>query len=404
MITEEREFIPILLGNDINTYSMARAFYEEYKIKTIVIGKSLTGPSCNSKIIEYHADQYLDRQEVFVNEINNMATKLANKKIILLACGDSYVELIIKNRELLRENIIIPYIEEKLMQDLITKEKFYQMCEQYELNYPRTFVYKKMMKDNFILPFDFPVILKPSDGIKYWANEFAGQKKVYKLKNLQDLEQVIQQIYLAGYDDNLIIQDFIPGDDSYMRVMTCFSGKNKKVKLMSMGHVMLEEHTPHGLGNTSVIMNDYNEELSEKIRDFLENIGYVGLSNFDMKYDQRDGKIKIFEINLRQGRNNYYVTGAGYNLAKYVTEEYIYNKVVNFEIVDTEHLWTVIPMAVAFMYVKDKKYLDKMKQLISNGKVNNPLFLKGDNGLKRIIYLSKSHLSHFVKYKKYYNK
>jgi len=83
LITEEREFIPILLGNDINTYSMARAFYEEYKIKTIVIGKSLTGPSCNSKIIEYHADQYLDRQEVFVNVINNMATKLANKKIIL---------------------------------------------------------------------------------------------------------------------------------------------------------------------------------------------------------------------------------------------------------------------------------------------------------------------------------
>ena len=27
---KEREFIPVILGSDINTYSVARAFYEEY--------------------------------------------------------------------------------------------------------------------------------------------------------------------------------------------------------------------------------------------------------------------------------------------------------------------------------------------------------------------------------------
>ncbi len=29
----EREFIPVLLGGDINAYSVARAFYEEYQVK-----------------------------------------------------------------------------------------------------------------------------------------------------------------------------------------------------------------------------------------------------------------------------------------------------------------------------------------------------------------------------------
>ena len=33
------------------------------------------------------------------------------------------------------------------------------------------------------------------------------------------------------YDKNLIIQDFIPGDDSDMRVLTCYSDKNGKVKI-----------------------------------------------------------------------------------------------------------------------------------------------------------------------------
>ena len=35
---KERDFIPMLFGGDINTYSVARAFYEEYQVKTYVFG------------------------------------------------------------------------------------------------------------------------------------------------------------------------------------------------------------------------------------------------------------------------------------------------------------------------------------------------------------------------------
>ena len=41
----EREFIPVLLGGDINAYSVARAFYEEYQVKSLVFGKYQTGPA-----------------------------------------------------------------------------------------------------------------------------------------------------------------------------------------------------------------------------------------------------------------------------------------------------------------------------------------------------------------------
>ena len=33
---KDREFIPVLLGGDINTYSVARAFYEQYQVKTYI--------------------------------------------------------------------------------------------------------------------------------------------------------------------------------------------------------------------------------------------------------------------------------------------------------------------------------------------------------------------------------
>lgn len=399
----EKEFIPVFLGNDINTYSMSRAFYEAYGVKAIVIGKVNTGPSCNSRIIEFRAVPGLDRQDIFLKTIGNLEAEYRGRKIILIGCGDNYVEQIIKNRAKLPESIITPYVNEELMDSLLTKLKFYEMCDQHYINYPGTFIYEKSMKDDFVLPFGFPVIVKPSNGIKYWQHEFATQKKVYKLDNAEELNKVLHEIYDSGYDDSLIIQDFIPGDDSHLRVMICYSGKDKKVKLMSLAHVMLEEHTPHGLGNTAVLMNEYNEELSVMLRRFLENVGYTGYSTFDIKYDQRDGKFKILEVNLRQGRSNYYVTAVGNNLAKYVVEDYIYNKELQFEVANARNLWTVIPLKVAFRYVKGTDNLEQMKLLVKEGKVTNPLFMKGDRSFRRMLFLYKLQLSHYFKFRKYLN-
>ena len=186
--------------------------------------------------------------------------------------------------------------------------------------------------------------------------------------------------------------------------MTTYSDKLGKVKLMCLGHTMLEEHTPHGIGNHAVIMNEYNEELAIKIKDFLEDIHYTGFANFDIKFDERDLKYKLFEINLRQGRSNYYVTGSGYNLAKYIVDDYVYNKDLNVTIVNTDHLWTMIPLKIAFKYVKNEEYILHMKKLIKSKKWVNPLYYKGDNHLKRIWRLKRADKKQFNKYKKYLKK
>ncbi|MFA5536925.1 MAG: ATP-grasp domain-containing protein [Bacillota bacterium] len=402
MQIEERDFIPIIFGSDINTYGMARAFYEEYQLKSIVIGKFPSGPSCNSKIIDYYSDLNIGNSDVFIQTVKNFSEKYIHKQVLLIGCGDNYVELIVKHRDQFGKNVIAPYLDQELLEKLLTKQKFYEMCEQYQLDYPQTLIYNKAMGDDFVPAFQFPVIVKPSNSINYWLNEFEGQKKVYKITNLNDLQEVIHKIYRAGYADDLIIQEYIPGDDSHLRIMVCYSGRDKKVKLMSLAQVMLEEYTPQGLGSASLLVTDYNEDLSHKIKNFLEEIGYVGFSTFDIKYDDRDGKFKALEINCRQGRSSSSVTGAGSNLAKYVTEEYIYNKEHSFQIVTDKILWTVISRLIAFKYVKDKENLARIKQLISNKKVYNPLFLKGDNKLKRLFFLYKAYLGQFLKYHKYY--
>jgi len=394
-------FIPLLFAGDINVYSMARAFHEEYGIKPHVYGKYSSWPCAGSRIMNYKADGKADEQDTFLKIVTEFAESRREEQILLIGCGDSYVQLISANMDRLPENVTAPYISVDMMNELIHKEKFYAMCEKAGIDYPATFVHRAETGSGFELPFEGPYIIKPSNGIEYWRHPFPGQKKVFREETREGLVKTLSAIYGSGYGDSIIIQDFIPGDDTYMRVLTNYSDKWGKVKLMCLGHVLLEEHTPHGIGNHAVIITEHNAELEDRIRSLLDGMNYVGFSNFDIKYDQRDGRYKVFEINTRQGRSNYYVTAAGANLAQCVVEDRVYNHPMDFRRIEKEFLWMVVPRGVAFKYIKPPEYKDKMKKLIGEGNVVNPLYYKGDRNFVRRLTLLKTQLSHYLKYRKY---
>ena len=376
----EDRFVPLLLGADINVYSMARAFHEAYGVKTVAYGMYPSGPCFGSGIIDYRVCANNDDPAVVLENVKKVAAEFADRKVLLLGCGDNYLTSIACNLPSFPENVIAPYVDLSLMETLIHKEKFYELCDKYGIDHPATFVYKKGMGHDFTLPFDGPFVVKPAESATYWDHPFDTQKKAYVLQTREEVDRVVDEIYEHGYEDSLIIQDFIPGDDGYMRVVTNYSGLDGKVRLMCVGHVLLEEHTRHGIGNHAVIITEDEPELCEKLRFFLEDIKFTGFSNFDVKFDQRDGKFKVFEINCRQGRSNYYVTGAGYNLAKYLVEDRIEGKDCPLTVTKNRHLWWVIPRGVAYQYV-NPRYHQEMKALEGANAVVNPLFYKADRGL-----------------------
>lgn len=394
-------FLPLLFAGDINVYSMARAFHEEYGLRPTVYGKYESFPCYGSRIMDYRIHPKADQQETFFHLVLQFANEHKDQRVLIIGCGDSYVQLISANKDRFPENVIAPYIDLEQMNLLIHKEKFYEMCERVGVDYPDTFVHKKEMGEAFTLPFPGPFIIKPSNGILYWRHPFDGQKKVYKVETRDEVQKVLNDIYGSGYDDSIILQNFIPGDDTFMRVLTSYSDHNGEVKLMCLGHVLLEEHTPHGIGNHAVIITEENKTVEEKFQRLLEDLHYVGFSNFDIKYDQRDGKYKVFEINTRQGRSNYYVTGAGANLTRYVVNDWVYHQPLDLQVVREEHLWMVIPKRVAFWVIKPKEYRKKMRQLIRQGKVVNPLYYAQDREFFHSLRRLKSQLGHFYKFWKY---
>lgn len=399
------EIIPVLLGADLNCYSVARAFHEAYGVVSYAFGRYNLGTTDHSKIVRYTHVDNLDTAGVLLPMLENFAKEHTGKLLILVGCTDAYADLIIENKAFLSEYYFCSAPSAELAKKLISKEAFYEMCEEHHLDYPKTVIihHDAELDKLSALPFSYPIVLKPSSSIRYWQNPFDGMKKVYIIRTEEEAKEVARTIFYSGYDDSLIIQDFIPGDDSGMYVLTAYSDQNANVKMMCLGHVLLEEHTPKGIGNHVAILTEYHEDLMKRVKDFLEKIGYTGFSNFDIKFDPRDGKFKIFEINLRQGRSNYYVTHSGANLARLLVCDAQKSMKNGTEFVKNDSFWHTVPKKIIYSYIRDEDTKKKVQELVKNKKAGTALFYDADLRMNplRFAYVAVHNHRYYKKYKLY---
>ncbi|MGE8034318.1 ATP-grasp domain-containing protein [Lysinibacillus sp. KCTC 33748] len=414
--TVDQPFLPVIIQSGQYAYGVARSFYEAYRMKslvlepsmktkgirTLLLGGALGIATQNSDILDFQYVDRLDEPDYFVQALIEVAKQFKHKKLILLVCDCYYAELIITNKQTLQHYFILPYIDEGLMKRVQTKEEFYKQCDLYNLKYPQTIVLTKEHHVTSEIPFDYPIIIKPSNFVEYSRCSFPEKKKVFLVKNEEEKRHIIKSIYRSSYKDSLILQEFIPGDDSYIRVLDVYVGKDRKVKLMCLGNKLLEDPSPQNIGISLAIMTDFDKQLMDNLRYFLEGIGYSGFANFDMKLDVRDGEFKIFEMNLRSGASSYYVTASGHNLMQCVANDYVFNVHQELTYVQTRHLWSLIPKRLLFKGLKNVKLKIEAKQLIKQDKYSNALYFREDMNIKRWVKLKLYNFYLNLKYKKYY--
>ncbi|MFV0499275.1 MAG: ATP-grasp domain-containing protein [Bacilli bacterium] len=399
----QKKFEVVLLGSDMNVYGMARSLHEQYGIISHSIGKMELDYIKYSKILKHNIIPDLEDDSTFANYLLEFHKKLDTDKVILVACGDTYVDKIITNKKDLSEKYIVPYIDQDLSLRLQNKKSFYKICDQYGLKYPKTQIVNAENYQNFTLELSYPIVLKPANTVMYWLTTIKERKKAYLVHDNKQLDHILYNIYSSDYNDDFILQEYLDGDDSSIAVVNCYSTSDGEVVMQTFGNVLLEDHAPNGIGSHMAIISSTEPELLKQIKLFLEDINYIGFSNFDLKYDFRDNTYKFFEINLRQGRSSYYVTNAGCNLGKYLVEEYIFNNTLTYETGKPNKLWSVIPKSIIMKYVKNREMKSKFLKIYNESKYCNSLIYAKDLSFKRLLMQTKNFHLQKLRYLKHFS-
>ncbi len=400
---------PVVLGGDIGAYSIARTFHEAYGVRPVVVSTVSTGLVRHSRILQNVVEPGIDDPDTIVATLRAIAGRFPGKALMLLGSADWLVRTIVENRERLEDLYTIPYVPLATLDKVTDKERFGALCGEHGLAHPTTVVHDVQAGgEPDTSGLRFPVIAKAADTAAYHQVEFAGKKKVFTVDSADELADLLERVRAAGYQGTFVIQDFIPGDDSGMRILTCYSTREGKVVFAGFGHVLLEEHTPGALGNPAGIITRHDDALVEQATRLLEAIGWVGYANFDLKHDPRDGSTVFFELNPRLGRSNFYLTAGGRNTAELYVREHVQGldplPPGATPQLDEPHLYTVLPRWLLRRYIADPALRGRVRSLGRMRRATNPLWYRAETDPRRLAYLVIAQANQVRKYRTYYSR
>src|SRR5699024_614837 len=242
--------------------------------------------------------------------LKNVAAQEPEATHVLLVNSDHQLAFVLAHREQLEQHYVVPYADAEAVARLADKTAMYRVLAELGIPAPATVSVDPGAGEQAWRAaaegLTFPIVMKPFAGAEFEELDFAGHRKVYRLADAQELVTELGRIAATGYTGTMLLQQLILGDDTYNRVVNVYRDRRGQLTMAASGQVLLAMHQPTFIGNSAIIMVDYDEQLIEPVRAVLDAVDYRGFASVDFKVDSRDGVAYLLDINPRPGRSHYY--------------------------------------------------------------------------------------------------
>lgn len=400
----------VVVGGDILAYSYVRELHRAYGIdNTIVLATQDIKMLSTSRFTDYRLEPHIHEEKGLLDALSRISqevyTKDPKRVLLVLGCDDCHARMLSSNKELL-ENMgyVVPYIDFSLLDEITQKRRFYELCDELDIPYPKTWYFDCGEAGPDELPvneFPYPLIAKPSNSAQFQEATIEGWRKIYEIDSPEELAQVWHSIKVSDYNNQLVLQDFIPGDDDAIRTLTTFSDKDGTLRVASGGVVCLQDHDPTALGNPLCILGEKEDAIIECARRFLARTHYRGFANFDIKYDERDGSFRFFEVNTRCGRNTYYMSLGGQNFIELIVREFILKEEITETTAYKPFIYSCVPRYVLSRSMKNQSRLQQACQTLKRTSEPYPLHYTPDSFMHNL-WARIMHANQIRKFKRFY--
>lgn len=218
--------------------------------------------------------------------------------------SDDFLDFFNRNsKELSFLDLEIP--DATLLDALQNKFFQYEVCVQNDINAPSTFI----LNDNLeIESLPYPLFLKGLE-VNSWRKHYGGSLKGFVIQNSEELK-----IWMEDHpykEVETIVQSLIIGPDENHFKYCAYRNRKGEIKAEFMLQKLIQ--FPIGFGIGAATKSVYDEQLLSQGRRLFESINYLGVGSAEFKLDERDGKLKLIELNPRYWQQNFQATACGVN-------------------------------------------------------------------------------------------
>jgi predicted ATP-grasp superfamily ATP-dependent carboligase len=273
--------------------SLGRLGVKVYGIDTTPGAYGLRSRYCAGRFLWDFEKSPPDASVAFLEQV----ARTVGGRPVLIPTFDTRSLLVADRADELAEHYVFPRPAAGAARRLYSKREMYRICKDEriptaETRFPSTVADLEEAMGSL----RFPMTLKGIDGDRLMRR--TGGLRMLIAERSEDLRAAFARLDEPGHP-NLILQEFIPGDDDQVRMLAGYFDEQSECRFAITARKLRQ--LPLRGGITALGMCDPCEPIVDSTRRIVRAVGYRGILDLDFRYDPRDGLHKMLDVNPRPG-------------------------------------------------------------------------------------------------------
>jgi predicted ATP-grasp superfamily ATP-dependent carboligase len=255
---------------------------------------------------------FVDEPDGAVDALIEWARAQTPKPVVFYQ-GDHDLLALSRHRDRLAPHLHCVLPRRRLVEDLVDKLRFAALAERLSLDVPRTQVLERNMNLGRVCETweHFPCVLKPTLRLHWFGSELqaraAGTQKALRVENRAALRELLPLI--EAHETSLVLQAAIEGGEDRIVSYHAYVRPSGEVVAEFTGRKVRTSPRRYGVSTCVEITDD--ARLKRLGRELMQRLEFSGVLKVDFKYDERDRKHYVLEVNPRYNLWHHPATLAG---------------------------------------------------------------------------------------------
>jgi len=229
-----------------------------------------------------------------VQYLLNVAKKIG-KRSLLIHTTDGGAGWLADNSDELSQGYLFPSLSQQLVQKLANKKEMYFLAKKCGVPTPEaSFPVSESDVEEYVKSAIFPVVLKEI----YRGGSPRVGKRMFIARTKEELRK-LYRLYEDPLNPNFMFQEYIPGGDDSIWMFNGYFDERSECLFAMTGKKIRQSPVHTGVTSLGVCLS--NPVVDQMTKHFMKSIGYKGILDIGYRYDLRDGKYKVLDINPRIG-------------------------------------------------------------------------------------------------------
>jgi predicted ATP-grasp superfamily ATP-dependent carboligase len=250
----------------------------------------------------------LEQEQDFVEFLLQIAAREKERPALFIT-SDEFLLPVSRHRKELETHYLMNLPSSHILECISDKHRQYALALDAGISVPITFFAEHMdqvmeIKDRV----PYPAFIKGSE-VTLWRRKMGVVSKGFVVNTAEELASTFKMIFDRGA--NGLVQEIIPGPDTNHFKSSCYLSKNGEV-LLAFGLQKIRQQ-PAGFGFGCLVQSVDYPEMVALGKTFFSRISYRGVGSAEFKLDDRDGTLKLIELNPRYWQQNALAERCGMN-------------------------------------------------------------------------------------------